>query len=707
MNGSGLLRRHAVVAWGIGAALGVEPGRAGAQAATGARGTFATIVRAATDPRAPDPAPGQQTMSAQAAQEVAGGFGDALRAVDAAPAVARPPLGSGALALWGAAPVDTRVLYLGMELPALYHFGGQRSVLPAALLKEFTLIPAAFGSEYGRALGGLILLTPPTLPAGVHGAVTADLLDASAVLTAALGPRLRVVAAGRYSYLDRVLMLLSRPDLGDFFPLPQYYDAQAQASFRPSPRTELRATFLASGDTMTRARATGDAGQAQSETWQRSFYRLGVHYDQRIDPGAQLQVTPWLGLDRQRYGAAFGPIPAQQSQDELLYGLRASYALLRGMRRLNVALRLGLDLLGRQSYLERSGTLTRPAREGDPAVFGQPPGSEVNADTWSTHTLDVALFAALSLRLRWLRIEPGLRVAGTLLEASRLLPPIGATPPLGSRRIEFALEPRLLLRVQPLPALALAIAGGLYHQPPEPADRSAGFGSPLLGLQQAAHGSLAAELTLRERWHIEGAAYIRWLDRLVARSPLATPQLARALTQDGSGMSYGGQLLLRLDGWRFRRGTLAGWIGYALSRSERRDAQGAPVRLFALDQTHGLQAGLQARVLGLGLAVRLRYATGLPRTPVTGSYYNALADRYEPTFGPIYSTRLPDFVQLDARLDYTFALSGRVRLAVQLEVQNVTHHENAEEIAYSSDYQSAEYITGLPTLAVVGVRLEF
>lgn len=193
---------------------------------------FEAVVRSDAEPHAQSAAPGQWTLLTQDAQEVAASLGDALRVVDAAAAVARPPFGSGALSLWGAAPADTRTLYQGMELPALYHFGGQRGVIPSSLLRDFTLIPAAFGSEYGRALGGLVLLAPAAVPAGVHGEVAADLLDASAMFSATLGTRLHVAAAGRYSYLDRVLTLLSRPDLGDFFPLPQYYDAQAQAVLR-------------------------------------------------------------------------------------------------------------------------------------------------------------------------------------------------------------------------------------------------------------------------------------------------------------------------------------------------------------------------------------------------------------------------------------------------------------------------------------------
>ena len=41
-----------------------------------------------------------------------------------------------------------------------------------------------------------------------------------------------------------------------------------------------------------------------------------------------------------------------------------------------------------------------------------------------------------------------------------------------------------------------------------------------------------------------------------------------------------------------------------------------------------------------------------------------------------------------------------------IEVQNLTSHANAEEIIYSADYMTKSYLTSLPVLALVGVRLE-
>jgi len=40
-------------------------------------------------------------------------------------------------------------------------------------------------------------------------------------------------------------------------------------------------------------------------------------------------------------------------------------------------------------------------------------------------------------------------------------------------------------------------------------------------------------------------------------------------------------------------------------------------------------------------------------------------------------------------------------------VQNVTNRANPEELVYNYDFTKRAYITGLPTLAVLGLRLQF
>jgi hypothetical protein len=109
---------------------------------------------------------------------------------------------------------------------------------------------------------------------------------------------------------------------------------------------------------------------------------------------------------------------------------------------------------------------------------------------------------------------------------------------------------------------------------------------------------------------------------------------------------------------------------------------------------------------GWDAGARFRYTTGFPRTPVVGSSFAAATDQYDPTFGPHNSIRIPAFYQVDARIEKAFVFR-REKLNVFLDVQNLTNRKNPEEIIYNFDYSKRAYISGFPTLAVLGARLEF
>jgi hypothetical protein len=200
----------------------------------------------------------------------------------------------------------------------------------------------------------------------------------------------------------------------------------------------------------------------------------------------------------------------------------------------------------------------------------------------------------------------------------------------------------------------------------------------------------------------EATGFYRALDDLVTRSPLPSPSVAAALVQDGSGRSYGAQLVVRAAPWR----GLSGWLSYTGGRSERRDHPTSPWRLFDYDQTHILTLVASYAFRRWSFGTRLRWATGFPRTPVVGSYFEARDSRYDPLFGAQNSIRISDFVQLDLRVERAFVFA-RATLRLYLDVQNVTDRGNAEEIVYSSDYAKRGAITGLPTLAVLGLRVQF
>ena len=74
-------------------------------------------------------------VAREEARRVAGAADDPLKVVEDLPGVARATAGSGDIIVWGAAPADTRVVFDGVEWPALYHVGGWRSTITAGLVR--------------------------------------------------------------------------------------------------------------------------------------------------------------------------------------------------------------------------------------------------------------------------------------------------------------------------------------------------------------------------------------------------------------------------------------------------------------------------------------------------------------------------------------------------------------------------------------------
>lgn len=640
-------------------------------------------------------APGQTRIDARTARAIPGG-GDAAKIVQSLPAVARPAAGSAELVVWGAAPRDTRVFVDGVPVPSLYHLGGYRAAVGNDLVGDLRLTPAAFGADRGRAIGGVIdvgLADPATAPAW---RVAADVLDASVAGKTRLGA-VTLAAAIRQSWLDRAIAAVTDPQrLAPNAPLPRWTDGQLVGKAQLREDLVVTGWVLAARDDLERTLASDDPATEVHEDVAQRTVRAQLTLRRELPHGWQA-ATVWAGRDRAEDAFRFGTIPASHASSSWVGGLRAAQQL-----RLVDALTLtaGADLDGERAELSRLGSLTIPAREGDLHIFGQPPGDDVSADRWTATTLDLAGHATLDVRYRALTASVGARVDGWLLDASRLLPRVGATPALGTQQILYTEDPRLTVQYRLATDATVRFDAGRYHQARAASDTSAVFGTPTLGLEQAWHVTLGAQWR-RAPFSVEGAAYARWLDDLVARDLAVTPRLAQALTQDGSGRVFGLQLTARVVGWR----GLTGWLSYALGRSTRVDAAGAPTRLFDHDQTHGLIAAAGWERGPWTVGGRIRISTGEPRTGVLGALFDTRSGTYQPIRGAHNGARLPMFFAADLRAERRLQL-GATRAALYLEVQNLTGRANAEEIIYSADFASNSYLTGLPLLAIAGVRIE-
>ena len=651
-------------------------------------------------------------IKTEEARRVPGTQGDTLKVVQNLPGVARAAFGSGQLIVWGSSPKETVVNVDGVEIPALYHVGGLRSTINAELVRSIELSPGSFGAEYGRGLGGLVRIElAPLAREGVHGYVAADVMDASAMVSQAITPRLRIALAGRQSYLDKVLPVVTTSDVGDFVPIPRYDDYQARALWTIGQDEELALTLLGSDDHLQRTVPSTDPAERRRQNTDASYKRLILRYARLLPDGASFVLTPSIGYDTNADDEQFGNVGIHLKTTTWQYGLRGAYR-----RRVapNVTVSFGVDMQVKAVSADRVGSVNLPAREGDVVVFGQPPAGDVAADKWDVTVIDTAPFITAEIVLGRLSLSPGLRLEPTLIQGSALFPHSESSAPLGYARfdipnnpgpasLDWAPNPRITALYRATRRFALMVGGGVYGQPPDPEDMSAVFGNPTVNMSRAIHISGGGNFKLTPTLSIEAVGFYKYLYDLVSRNELDSPPLAQALTQDGVGRIYGGQTLLRQE---LVRGFF-GWISYSLIRSERRDHPGQDWRLFDFDQTHVL-AAVASYQFGHGVeaGTRFRYTTGSPHTPVIDSFYVVQADDYQPVFGAHNAIRLPAFYQLDVRFDKIWVM-GRTKLDVFLDIQNFTNRKNPEEFIYNYNFSRRAAITGLPTLAVLGARLEF
>ena len=456
---------------------------------------------------------------------------------------------------------------------------------------------------------------------------------------------------------------------------------------------------LLSSDTTTTAVTSPDPALTSSQTTGLDFGRIYARYERHTEAGATIVVVPSWGKDVSTLTSQFGSTPTQLRDDSDVLGMRASW---RGPVARGVSVGVGLDAEIVSSSIQRLGSLASPPREGDIYVFGEPPSGQLDADSWTTVVASVAPYAEADIAPFGdrLHVVPGVRFEPYVLETSRLVPQVGDVPSVGFSQEQTVVEPRISARFAITPQIAVKAAFGLYHEPPSGEDLSAVFGSPKLGLSEAEHYVVGGAVKVTRSLDVEVTGFLSESQDLVVRSSAPSPYLADALVQDGVGRSYGAQVLLRQQ----QIGPFFGWISYTLMRSERQDHPGLDYRLFDYDQTHVFTA-LASYDLGRGFeaGMRFRYATGFPRTPVTGSYFDSLTDAYQPQFGAHNSIRIPPFYAVDVRLSKHFKI-GKTQAEVYLDVQNVTDHANPEEIVYDPTYSQRGYITGLPILPVVGAR---
>ena len=231
-------------------------------------------------------------------------------------------------------------------------------------MRSVELILGGYGGPlYGRGLGGLVTVGLRALDEpGFHGSVAADTIDASASVRAQVTDKLHVAVAARKSYLDTVLSDVTSEDVGQYVPVPRYWDGQARAVYEVAPHETVEVGGLVSSDRTTRNNPAADPSLTTSSTAGTDFNRVYARYEKHTGNGSVIVVTPSIGTDSTSLVNAYGSTITELTSRSWVYGLRAGWQgpiekYLRGS--------VGIDAEMQVSSLHRAGSIGAPPREGD------------------------------------------------------------------------------------------------------------------------------------------------------------------------------------------------------------------------------------------------------------------------------------------------------------------------------------------------------
>ena len=627
----------------------------------------------------------KRTIEQRELSRIPGTNGDALRAVQNMPGVARPPGLAGLLIVRGSAPQDTQVFVDGTLIPLVYHFGGLTSVVPTELIEKLDFYPGNFSSQYGRVMGGIVDVgvRTPKNDGKYHALAQADFIDARVAAEGPI-PLLKgwtFIAGARRSYVDVWLKPVLESTGSGVTSAPVYYDYQAFVQTEPTSKSKVRIGFFGSDDKLEiliKSPLPEDPVVGGDIGIHTSFWRLQASYKHELTDNLRISTVLAYGQDKISFN--LGSLYFNLTTHPLSNRLELSHRIAKG-----VTVNVGQDIL--YNPFDISLRAPQPPRPGepDPGPFAARPPQTLNES-------DVQYRPGAYVETEIVPHERARIVAGFRADYSKDTKKWDASPRLNGR---FVL-------LEGFPKTTLKGGIGVFHQPPTPQETAPVFGSPGLSSNRAIHYSTGAEQELSRHVDVSVEGFYKQLDSLVARAPGVDGGFA--YHNRGSGYVVGAEVLLRYK----PDARFFGWLAYTLSRSMRRSDPSQELQLFQYDQTHILTM-LGSYRLGRGweFGARFRMISGPLETPSVGGIFNSSAGTYGSVDGAPFSTRLSMFHQLDLRLDKHWDYEGGWRLSTYLDILNVYNRRNAEALSYNYNYTQSTTQSGLPFIPSVGVRAEF
>lgn len=615
---------------------------------------------------------------------------DPLSSVFSLPGIVYAGGDDGEPAIRGSSPDDNAFYIDNMPANYIFHMFGD-SIFNKNVISDFSLYPAAFGSQYGNATGGVIdvkLRDPRNQD--FSAIVDASMLKTGIMVEGGLSENQAFYFSYRRSLMHLFMPVGEEEDGETITKSPISDDYQGKYQWLIGDNQKL--TFSATGASDVGALAiSAKSEEAQIDPDSIGEMSLNTRFDQQTlswqyfaenQDTLQISFSHMSEQNKEKYGQGqFIDLTTQR------YNLRALYQAHWFDKH---ALNFGVDL--QQSISDYSYDMIPYFCTDNDADCDSRKGERVQ-DIDTLKSIDSAIYFNDVWRLSEdVALELGLRAENN------------------SYTKQSFVHPRLALNWFASNDLTVTTKYGTYSRFPDINTALKKLGNPKIKSPKAEHYSLGFAYDISDTWNTSIDFYYKDLGDMALALDEQQPNSALHYSNDLSGSAKGVEWVINKN---FENGWY-GWASLSWSNSERTNDLSKVTTDYYLDTP--LLANVVANYqlneqwdFGLRFTIR----SGAKYTPIIGLHDNPDYPGYfQPTYGELNSKTLPVYYRLDLQANYKTTLFG-LDSEVNFAMINATNNANVSGYSYqptandSINNVTLVEDTGMEMFPSIGLTVKF
>ena len=591
---------------------------------------------------------------------------DIQKVLQLLPGVQSGQEGSSGLYVRGGREDQNLILLDGLPVYNPSHVFGFFSVFPAQAMKSVKLLKGGFPARYGGRLSSVVDYTMKEGNLkGFRGEAAVGIVSSRGLIEGPLKKdRASFLLSGRRSFIDLLLRPFRNPKE---WTSGHFYDLHFKANYIVSDRDRLYLSAYAGRDLLTYRQEPRKRYAARDKVKTNTGWgnRLAaLRWNRIVNDRTFANIL--VGITTYRYaleqtttsdgGRNEEPVTSENGWDSGIVDGTAKVDIEHNAGSRHY-LRFGAEGIWHRVQPGRTRIRTEGEGEEQEVTFTQFPTGRLKSGTIAAYVED-----ELFLHRR-VRVNVGLRVSGYLVDGGpywSVEPRLNASVRLSGRMAVKASAVTMQQYIHLLTEGGASLPNDLWIPS---TDRI----RPQRG-QQLAGGLVWSSLSGRYELSLE--TYWRRMQRLLEYETNANAAASAVLNwaelvEEGSGRARGLEIFAQK-----KTGRLTGWLGYTLSKSTRTFANlnGGNTFPDGFDRRHDISLVGQYRVTnGIELAATWVYGSGYPVWLPVGRFLGDDSDvlyRYPIVlvdFGPLNSSRAPDYHRLDVSIHFRKTWSWAVR----------------------------------------------